>query len=365
LTNNHLVEKADEILVVLPDMQEYDAKVVGTDPKTDVAVLKIDADGLPTISVGSSKDLRLGETVIAIGYPFGVGQTVTMGIVSALGRSQLRLVEQEYFIQTDAAINPGNSGGALINARGELIGVNTAILSRTGGNQGIGFAIPIDLANSVMESIIEYGRVVRGWLGVVIQDMTPQMAEVFELDEAKGVIVSDVNEDSPALTGGIERGDVMISYDGEELDSAAELQQLVAATKPGDKAVIEVLRDGDVKKLSVKIGERPGAEGGESEGADAETSEVLSGLKIDDITDRYRRQLDLPANIDGALITDVEEGSAAADAGLRPGDVIIEVNRRRIDDADEFYQRVERSDGDKVLLLVYRDGSHFYVLLRK
>jgi len=325
LTNNHLVGKAEEVQVVLPDGREFDAKIVGTDPRSDVAVVKIDGEDLPTIPLGDSGELRLGEIVLAIGYPFGIGQTVTMGIVSALGRSNLNIVDYEDFIQTDAAINPGNSGGALINTRGELVGINTAILSRSGGYQGIGFAIPINMAQSIMESIIKYGKVIRGWLGVVIQDVTPQMADMFGLKKAQGVIISDVQEDSPAAKGGIKRGDVVLSYNGRHVKNMTEFRQMVSSTKPGTKVDIVVLRDGKEKKLKVKIGEMPAR---------------------------------------GVVITAVSPDSRAADAGLREGDVIIEVNRVRVKDMDDFRSVVKRVKGNKVLLLVYRNGSHFYILLR-
>ncbi len=364
LTNNHLVEQAEAVLVTMPDETEYDAEIVGTDPRSDIAVLKIDAKGLPALELGSSSELRLGQVVLAIGYPFGIGQTVTMGIVSALGRSDLNLVDFEDFIQTDAAINPGNSGGALINIRGELIGINTAILSRTGGSQGIGFAIPIDLANSVMGSIIEHGRVIRGWLGVQIQDMTPQMADVFDLEEARGVIIADVTDDSPAMKGGIEQGDVILVFDKKEVGDASELQQLVAVTEPGTKVEVEVLRDGEIEKLKVRVGESPDtAEKGEEED-DEGASSLLAGLEVDELSDNYRRQLNLPARMRGVVITKINPGSPIAESGLREGDVIVEVNRKRVKDFDDFNEKLERVGEDKVLLLVYRGGNHFYVLAR-
>lgn len=365
LTNNHLVEHAEEVLVVLPDLSEFDAEIVGTDPKSDVAVLKIDAEGLPTLEFGNSSEMRLGQTVLAIGYPFGIGQTVTMGIVSALGRSDLNLVDYEDFIQTDAAINPGNSGGALIDVDGKLIGINTAILSRTGGYQGIGFAIPIDLANSVMESILEHGRVIRGWLGVSIQDMDPQMAEAFDLDEAKGVLIADVTDDSPAMKGGIEQGDVILVFDEQEVNNASKLQQLVATTKPGKKIKIDVLRDGKIETLKVQVGESPDSAGMDEEEAEEGGPPLLAGVEIDDVSDRYRRQLDLPSRLRGVIITGINPGSPIAESGLREGDVIIEVNRQRVKDVDDFNRKMERAGGNKVLLLVYRGGNHFYVLVRR
>ena len=364
LTNNHLVGKAEEIQVALPDGRNFDAKIVGTDPKSDVAVVKIDAKDLPTVPLGDSSELRLGDVVLAIGYPFGIGQTVTMGIVSALGRSNLNIVDYEDFIQTDAAINPGNSGGALINTRGELIGINTAILSRSGGYQGIGFAIPINMAQSVMQSIIKYGKVIRGWLGVVIQNMTPQMADIFGVKEAKGVIISDVQKGSPAMKGGIERGDVVVSYKGKPVKDINSFRQMVASSKPGEKVDIVVLRDGKEKTLKVKIGERL------EKGKVAETTKesnlapVLSGMEFDNLNDSYRNAYGIPGDVDGVIITAVSPDSKGAEYGLKPGDVIIEVNRRHVSNIDQFKSAIKKIKGNRVLFLIYRNENHFYVLLR-
>lgn len=364
ITNNHLVEKAEEVQATLLDGREYDAKIVGTDPRSDVALLKIDEAGLSTIPFGNSTDLRLGQPVLAIGYPFGIGQTVTMGIVSALGRANLRLVDYENFIQTDAAINPGNSGGALINVRGELVGINTAILSRTGGYQGIGFAIPVNLAASVMESIIEHGRVIRGWLGVGIQDMTPQMAEAFELEEPAGVLISDVTKDSPADKGGFEQGDVVVTYGGSKVDNMNEFRLMVSETRPGERIEIEVLRNGGSRKLKVEIGEYPAEETEGEEAAKEGVSPLFYGVALENLTDYYRRQLDLPRDLHGVIVTEIEQGSPGAESGLREADVIVEVNKRRVRSLDDFREILKSSRKDRVLLLVYRDGTHFYLLIR-
>ncbi|UCF04710.1 MAG: DegQ family serine endoprotease [bacterium] len=364
LTNNHLVDKAEEVSVVLPDDREYDAEIVGSDPRTDVAVLKIEAEKLPALNLGSSAELRLGETVLAIGYPFGIGQTVTMGIVSALGRANLQMVDYEDFIQTDAAINPGNSGGALINARGELVGINTAILSRSGGNQGIGFAIPIDLAYSVMRSIIMHGKVIRGWLGVSIQDVTQQMAELFELEEAKGTIIAEVVDDSPAMKGGMERGDVVIAYEGNEVEDMNAFRKMVAETEPGTKVEIIVLRDGKAKKLNVRVGEHPDTAERAEEEEGEEVPSIFAGVDLDDLTDYYRSRLDIPDDVSGVIVTEVEANSSAIESGLREGDVITEVNRKKVDNLQDFFRLIERVRGDKVLLLVYRNGSHLYIIVR-
>jgi serine protease Do len=362
LTNNHLVENANEVKVALPDKREFDAKIVGTDQRSDVAVLKIDAKNLPTITMGSSANLRLGQTVLAIGYPFQVGQTVTMGIISALGR-ELERVDAD-FIQTDAAINPGNSGGALINAKGELIGINSAIYTRTGGYMGIGFAIPIDLARSVMDDLISHGRVVRGYMGVGIDDVTPENAEFYGLTDAKGVIITNVQKGSPAMKAGIKNGDVVVSFRGKDVKTRNEFRRMVADTDPGTNAAIAVLRDGKKKELSVSIGELPrsGAEN-VSEGKEAEST-LFSGIELDNLTDDYRAQLQLPSELQGVVITALDDNSVAAEAGLTRGDVIVEVNRHPVQNLDEFSALEKKTQGGKALLLVYRDGGYFTVVLK-
>lgn len=362
LTNNHLVEQAEEVVVVLPDERKYDARVVGTDPESDVAVLKIDAEELPTVPFGDSDKLRLGEVVLAIGYPFNIGQTVTMGIVSALGRGNLQLVNYGDFIQTDAAINPGNSGGALINERGELIGINTAIYTRSGGYQGIGFAIPIKMAYAVMESIVQEGRVVRGWLGVLPADVDPILAEGLDLGEVKGVILTQIIEDSPAEKGGLKRDDVVLKYNGEDVGNRDEFRNMVAATKPGERAVLEILRDGKVMELKVEVGERQGEQEVRGEEEKEESiSPLFTGVRVDDLTDYYRRRLNLPSRLEGVIVTGVQRGSKAEEAGLREGDVIVEVNKRKVNDLDDFKKTLEKSKKDIVILYVYRAGNKFYI----
>jgi serine protease Do len=365
LTNNHLVEKAEEVEIVLPDNREFDAKIIGTDPRSDVAVLKIDGEDLPIVPIGDSSELRLGQVVLAVGYPFGVGQTVTMGIVSALSRSRLGLVDFEDFIQTDAAINPGNSGGALINSRGELVGINTAILSRSGGSQGIGFAIPIELANTIMESIIQHGRVIRGWLGVWIQDVTPQLAEAFGLDEAGGVLISDLQEDSPAVEGGLQRDDVVVKYDGRDVENMNHFRQMVATTPPGEKVTMELIREGKKKEIKVKIGEHPDTSKGEAdEEKDEDVSPFFVGVGLETLTDGYRRQLDIPSEVNGVLVTEVDRDSPAGEAGLETGDVITAVNRIQVENLDDFERVLKKSKGGRLLLLVYKDGGHVYLLVK-
>ena len=367
LTNNHLVGEADEVLVTLPDKREFDAEIVGTDERTDVAVLKIEAEDLPTVSLGNSDVLRLGEPVIAIGYPFQVGQTVTKGIVSALNRVNLRLTQYENFIQTDAAINPGNSGGALINVHGELIGINTAILSRTGGNQGIGFAIPINMANTIMEKILRDGRVIRGWLGVLPQDIDPQMAELFDADVTEGVVITEVVEGSPAERGGIERDDIVVSLGGKPVRDGMAFRNMIAAIDPGTSVEIEVIRDGKPKRLEVEIGEQ---ESGELAARSEETdtvSPLFTGVSLEVVEDYHRRRFELPRDIEGLIVTEVQPSSNAAEAGLQAGDVIEEINRQKVDTIAEFHEILDRSRKDRALLLVYRPGrpgAHMYVLIR-
>jgi serine protease Do len=364
LTNNHLVGDADKVLVTLPDEREFDAVIIGSDPETDVAVLKIDADDLPVIPIGDSDELRLGQTVVAIGYPFGIGQTVTSGIVSATSRVGLRLTSYEDFIQTDAAINPGNSGGALINTRGELVGINTAILSRSGGSQGIGFAISINMARDVMEKIVEHGRVVRGWLGVDPQDLDPQMAEFFEVEGSDGVVVALVVENSPADKGGLRQNDIIIRFGGDKVKDMVAFRRMVADIEPGSSIEIEVLREGKKKKLTVEIGERRDLAQREQRQEEEGASPLFVGVSIEVLDDYHRRELELPRDLNGLVVTDVDPTSSAAEAGLAPGDVIVEINRRKVQSIQDFNEIMERSRTDKVLLLVYRGGSQSYILIK-
>lgn len=367
LTNNHVVENADEVKVQFGESgDEYTAKVVGTDPKTDIAVLKIDARGhsFPETTAANSDQLEVGDVVLAVGNPFGIGQTVTMGIVSATGRATLGL-EYEDFIQTDAAINMGNSGGALVDAEGRLVGINTAILSRTGGNQGIGFAVPVNLARYVMENIIENGRVIRGYMGVNIQDVTPALAERFELKERDGALVADVTPDSPAEDAGLKAGDVIVELDGKTIRDSRHLKLQTAQIAPGKDVVVKVSRDGKVKELEVKLKEFPQdkqlAKGKASPG---QSDDVTDGITVDDLTAEARQQFDIPGKVKGAVVTDVEPNSPAADAGLRPGDVILEINKKAVKNAEDA---VAASDGLKedALLRVWSRGGSRFVVLKK
>jgi serine protease Do len=362
LTNNHVVEGASDIKVYLSDKREFKARLVGTDKKTDIAVLKIDATGLPVLPLGDSDKARVGDIVLAIGDPFGVGETVTMGIVSATGRGNLDIEDYEDFIQTDAAINPGNSGGALINTQGALVGINTAILAGgSGGNQGIGFAIPINLARQVMEQILKNGHVVRGYLGVMIQPVTPALAKAFGLPEVKGAIVGDVTKDSPASRAGFAKGDVILAMNGQPVKDSLELRLKVAQTAPGTEVKFTIRREGKEKDVTVKLGELPekaqAAPGGEASGS------VLSGVKVEDLTPDIAHQVGVAPGTLGVVVDSVADDSPAADAGLRRGDVIEEVNHQGVPNTAAFDRAVREAGTRPVLLLVNRQGVTSFVVL--
>lgn len=359
LTNNHVVKDADEIRVKLSDKREFKGKIIGTDPKTNIAVVKIDANNLPIIKVGDSDKLRVGETVIAIGNPYGLSQTVTSGIVSATGRANVGIADYEDFIQTDAPINPGNSGGALVNIKGELVGINTAIFTTSGGYQGIGFAIPANMAKAVMESLIKKGKVIRGWLGVVIQPVTPDIAKYFELKDEKGALIGDVVQDSPAEKAGIQRGDVIIEFDGKEVKNPDHLKNMVASTLPDTEVKIKIIRNGKPKTIKVKISELPG----DMQKLSGAFDNLLKGIHVQDITPDMRQSLNIPGRITGALVTDINADSPARKI-LMKSDVILEINRKRIKNMNDYKAVVAKiKPGESVLLLVYRNGSTLYITL--
>ena len=359
LTNNHVIKGADEIKVKLSDKREFKGKVIGTDPKTDLAVIKIDSNHLPVIKLGDSEKLKVGETVIAVGNPYGLSQTVTSGIVSATGRANVGIADYEDFIQTDAAINPGNSGGALVNVKGELVGINTAIFSTSGGYQGIGFAIPSSMAKAVMENLIKKGKVVRGWIGVSIQPVTEAIAKQFGLKEEKGALVGDVAEDSPAEKAGLQRGDVIVEYDGHDVDAPSTLRNSVAATPPGKKAVISVIRDGKKQKINIVIAELPA----EMQKLQGEYDNLLKGVMVQDLTPDLSKKLNIPGRITGVIVTDIEEGSPAAGI-LTAHDVISEVNRKKISGTKDYEAVVSNiKTDDDILLLVFRNNSATYITL--
>ena len=362
LTNNHVVDGATDVQVTLGDKREFKAKVVGTDPKTDIAVLKIDATDLPLITVADSSKVQVGDYALAIGDPFGVGQTVTMGIVSATGRSHLGIEDYENFIQTDAPINPGNSGGALVNDRGELIGINTAIIAHgSEGNQGIGFAIPANQARSVMEQIVDHGKVTRAYLGIVPQDVTPAIAKAFGDKETRGALVGDVSPNSPASRSGIEKGDIILDLNGKPVADSNDLRMNISMMAPDSTVTLNVLRNGSERNFTVKLGELPTTEASaEHEGRSQGQHSALSGVSVENLDADTARQLGLPANAQGVVVTRVTPSSAAAEAGLQRGDVIQEVNRKPVRDTSDFERAVSGSK-EATLLLVNRHGSTQYL----
>ena len=361
LTNNHVIDSAREVTVTLPDKREFPGKIVGTDPKTDLAVVKIDAKNLPTIPWGDASKLQVGEYVLAVGNPFGLNSTVTLGIVSALGRGRMGITQYEDFIQTDAAINPGNSGGALVNTRGELVGINTAIFSQSGGYQGVGFAVPTSMGQPIYESLLTHGKVVRGYLGIGIQDLNQDLAKSFGVPNGKGALVSDVKEDSPADHAGLQQGDVITSYQAAPVEDAVALQRLVTKTTVGAKVPMKVLRDGHEKEITVTIGEQPGDP--KIAKADGEVKEyAFAGVAVQDLDRDTAKELGIKGKAQGVVVTSVEPDSAADKAGLVPGDVIREINRQPVKSAKEF-EKVSSAvkKGENVLILINRRGASLFL----
>jgi Do/DeqQ family serine protease len=358
LTNNHVVENASAIEVRLSDDRKFKATLVGRDPRTDLAVLKVESPApLPVADLGDSDRLRVGQWAIAIGNPFGLDRTVTAGIISATGRTHVGVATYEAFIQTDASINPGNSGGPLLNLDGRVIGINTAIVS---SGQGIGFAIPITMARDIMTQLIARGRVVRGWLGVVIQDLTPELAAGFGVKEDAGVLVAEVMKDGPAAAAGLKAGDVITGFGGSAIKDVTDLQKRVAAVEPGRPSPIVVIRDHQPLALSVKVGEQPTDEAL----AAAESGEDVLGLTVEPLTPETARQNRLSARR-GLLVTEVAPGSPGAEAGIKPGDAIVEVNRRPVADAAAFRQiAAALKPGESIPVYLQRGGGrNEYVML--
>ena len=368
LTNNHVVAGASDIQVFTPDKKKYTAKVIGTDPRTDIAVVHIDAHGLPPLTLGDSSKLKVGDIVFAIGDPLGVGETATMGIVSATGRGLNGAIEHyEDFIQTDAAINPGNSGGALIDAHGNLIGINTAIITNGGGggNEGIGFAIPINMARNVMEQILEHGKVIRGYLGVNVQGVDPDMAKAFGLSHGGGALIADVVPGGPAAKGGLERGDVILEMNGQAVSGPDDLSVRISEMAPGTTVHLKVFRNGQDRDIAVTLGEFPasGASGQPGESGGASESTGLPGLQVQDLTPAIARQLKVPSNTTGVVITEVDPSSAAAAADLQQGDIIQEVNHKPVHNVSEYERAVGAAGKQPVLLLVNRAGNTRFVVI--
>lgn len=375
LTNNHVVHGADTIKVTLNDGRELTAKVVGTDPESDLAVVKVDAKGLPAITFADSDKLEVGDRVLAVGNPFGIGQTVTSGMVSGLGRATMGLGYED-FIQTDAAINPGNSGGALVDADGRLVGINTAILSRSGGFQGIGFAIPSSMAQNVMEQLVEHGKVTRGYLGVTVQDITPALSDQFNVKINKGAIVSDLVGGGPAAKAGLKAGDVITKIEGRDVTDARHLKLASGSIAPGTQVKVEYLRNGKTGTVELKVGTRPSeralASGdGEYQGGDNDNGSLaqgddtgtLNGVGVSDLDVQARREFDVPAHVRGALVTEVDPNSAAAAAGLQPGDVIEEINHHPVRSGDDAVKLTEKTETKKTLLRVWSQKGSRYVVV--
>lgn len=360
LTNNHVIEGADEIKVKTHNKKEYDAEVIGRDPKTDIALIRIKGvkEDLPVAKLGDSDALEVGEWVIAIGNPFGLMETVTTGIVSAKWR-KIGAGPYEDFIQTDASINPGNSGGPLFNMDGKVVGVNTMIYSTSGGNMGIGFAIPINIAKNIVRQLKEKGRVIRGWLGVVVQTVTPELAESFGLEEGKGALIADVSKGGPADKAGIEPGDVITKFDGKDVKEMTELPLMVAETMVGKKVKVAVLRDGKKKVITVKIGE---LEEKQAEKIAAKEKEDM-GITVREITPELANRYGL-SDDEGVIITYVEPGSPADEAGLRKGDIIKEINRKSVKTLDEYLGAIKDKKAENILVLVKRGGTSLWVVLK-
>lgn len=362
ITNNHVIEGADAIKVKLSDKEEFDATIVGRDKKTDIALIKITPPpGLPVVTLGDSDALKVGEWVMAIGNPFGLDQTVTVGIVSAKWR-KLGMGPYEDFIQTDAAINQGNSGGPLFNTRGEVVGVNTAIFSTSGGNIGIGFATPINLAKSVVRQLKEKGRVVRGWLGVIVQTVTPDLAKSFGLEQKEGALVADIDLKGPAAKAGIKKGDIIIAFNGTPIREMDQLPLLVAQTPVGSKGDLTIIRDGKKISKTVEIGELQDEEGAAPA---EETGSDDLGMELADMTEALARRYDIEETA-GVLVTYVEPNSPAAEAGVRPGDIITQVNRKDIADLEEYNKivgEVRKEKKNKLLLLITRGKTSQFVVI--
>ena len=372
LTANHVVSGAEEIMVGLGiDLRKFKAKKVGTDSGTDVALLKIDDKNLPAITFADSDKARAGDIVLAIGNPFGLRQTVTMGIISAVGRGGMGIVDYENFIQTDAAINMGNSGGALVDTEGRLLGINSAILTRSGGNQGVGFAIPSNLAREVMQSLREKGRVVRGYIGATVQDLTPELADAMKLKgQPTGALVGELEPNAPAAKAGIKTGDLITIVNGKKVSDARELRLIIGSMPPGTRVQIGVNREGQTKTFDVQLAEMPpsaaqeGAESAPEENPEPEKTTVFGGVGVTNLTDDIRTALNLPKDVQGAVIAEIDAESAAAKAGLREGDVIREVNKQPVKTAKDLLAISKKlKPNEKILMRVYSHGRSGYIAL--
>ena len=362
LTNRHVIDKASEIRVALSDGREFSAKLVGADEKTDVAVIKIKADNLSALTFADSNELAVGDIVLAVGNPFGIAQSVTQGIVSGKDRVTGNATDED-FIQTDAAINPGNSGGALVDVEGRLVGINTAILSRSGGNQGIGFAIPSNLCQWVMTSLVKSGHVERGYLGVAIQSLDPRLAQQFGLDKITGALVFEVTAGGPAEKAGIRSGDVIRAYNGQNVRDSAQFKLQVAETAPGTQVAVQLIRDRETKSLDVTINSQPGqqfAKGDQPNTNNSKSRDALRGVEVVELDANARRQLSAPESVHGALISEVRQDSAAYEAGLRQGDVIMEINHKPVKSAQDAVDLTSQPTSNQTLVKVWtRNGGRY------
>ena len=360
LTANHVIQGADEIKVTLSDKREFKGKIVGSDIMTDIGVVKIDAKDLPSVKMGDSAKLRVGETVLAIGSPYGLSQTVTMGIVSAVGRANVGIADYEDFIQTDAAINPGNSGGALVNVRGELVGINTAIFSTSGGYQGIGFAVPTSMAKAAMDSLINKGKVVRGWLGVSIQSLTPELAKQFELTDGKGVLVGDIVEDSPADKGGLQRGDIIVEVQGKKIDDPNQIRNMVAGIEPGQEIEMKIIRENKPITKNLTVSELPTDV---QKPAKVEYGNLLNGVSVQELTPEFIERFDIPKKLKGVIVAEVDEDSPAFGI-IKPGDIIQEINKQNIAGLKDYENVAGRiKQNEDVMLFVRRGQASKYITL--